>query len=730
MEKHRLRSQFTGGVEMTYRIIRAAIALFIVCVLSLSLIPIGTASPKAAEKLTAEEIAFAEAVGVGEYAYDIDWTYAYEYGEFEFPSGSGLEAWRGAGSEPAHEYAEYLANEMTAIGLQDVSKEPFPVHAYNYGGASVQILEPEAGPVWLAAGHAGLPGTPPEGITAEVEYVGLGTRFDYEQAGDVTGKLVLIDVSEEEMYWLQYPLYEAELHGAIGAVVHWIEYQDVEDSVVTHDSESRTAIPAVCISHENAEILKTLIVGSDAPVQVKVWCDASIDYDGTAYNVYGYIRGTTNPDEYIIVGDHYDKWWYGASDNGAGVARLMGIAKALIDSGYRPSRTIVFIATDAEEFGWTDTEFDWALGAWWAIFVQHPDWAGKTRGFFLLEGGGDSGATSVYASGTPETELFRKSLLRLFNEWFSSRTPWSSYYHPAVEWTEKFSSTWADGFSFNAAGIPVLDVGCWQSTEYSGYSYHTQNDTMEWISADGLAMSIISNGIAVIELDRALFTPYSFQKRADNLGMYLDQDLLREAGADTSGLYEALDEFKKVGDEVWSLIKATKSLDNADEVNAILMRTEDKILSDLTKVGGYIEEMYPHQHYLDDSWYLREGIESLEDGNIDRALMWLSWVYGMYTGRWVSYENYEYMQLHRWNEDNFNQFWGRGRTAMIIDIWHEYDSLWTKKSAGLDDYSEEIGALWEKYDVVVDNLQASLDYTTQSLIDSTTMLEQARNLLM
>ena len=715
---------------MTNRMFRAVIASFIVCVLSFSLVPIGLATPQGGVKLSAEEIAFAEAVGVGEYAYDIDWTYAYEYGEFEFPSGSGLEAWRGAGSEPAHEYAEYLANEMTDIGLQDVSKESFPVHAYNYGGASVQIVEPDAGPAWLAAGHAGLPGTPPGGITAEIEYVGLGTRFDYEQIGDVTGKLVLIDVSEEEMYWLQYPLYEAELHGAVGAVVHWIEYQDVDDSVVTHDSESRTTIPAVCVSHENAENLKTLILESESPVKVKIWCDASNDYDGTAYNIYGYIRGTTNPDEYVIVGDHYDKWWYGASDNGAGVARLMGIAKALLDSGYQPSRTIVFIATDAEEYGWSDTEFDWALGAWWAIFVQHPDWAGKTRGFFLLEGTGDNGATSVYASGTPETELFRKSLLRLFNEWFSSRAPWSSYYHQAVEWTEKFSSTWADGFSFNAAGIPVMDVGSWRSTEYSGSSYHTQNDTMEWVSAESLAMSIIANGLAVIELDRALFAPFSFQKRADNIAKYLNSDLLRDAGVDASGVWSALDEFKSGGDELWNLMKATKSSDKADEVNAILMQAEDKVLSDLTKVGGYIEEMYPFQHYLDDSWFMREGIESLEDGNIDRALMWLSWVYGMYTGRWVSYENYEYMQLDRWNEDNFNQFWGRGRTATIIDIWHEYDSLWTKKSAGLDDYSDEIGSLWEKYDVVVNNLQASLDYTTQTLVDSTTMLEQAETLLM
>ena len=675
--------------------------------------------------LTAEEIAFAEAVGVGEYAYAIDEVYSYDYGEFDMELG---EAWRGAGSEPAHDYAQYLADEMTLIGLSNVEQEPFPVHAYSYGGASVQVVGPEPGEVWLGAGHAGLPGTPPEGLTAEIVYVGLGTRFDYPAEG-VEGKLVLIEVSEEEMYWLQYPLYEAELHGAVGAVVTWIEYQDVEDSVVTHDSESRTNIPAVDISHKNAEILKNLIMTSEDPVTVKIWCDAQIDYAGVGYNVYGYIPGTTHPDEYIVIGDHYDKWWYGASDNGAGVARLMGVAKAMIDSGYMPDRTMVFIATDAEEFGWTDTEFDWALGAWWSIFEQHPDWAGKVQGYFNLEGGGDAGATSVYVWGTPETQLFRKSLLKKIDSWFMNNEPWSAYYYRSAEQTEKFFSTWADGFSWGAAGIPVMDVGSYRSSAYSEYSYHTQTDTMEWISAESLAMSVISNGIAAIELDRAPVAPLSLQKRVADIQKNLNHDQLRLSGIDTSALDAALKSLYRVSDCVWSEIMSKVDPEIADEVNALVMAAQKKLQSDMQTVGGYIEPMYPQEHYEDDAWFMREGIYSLEDGNIDRALMWLSWVYGMYTGRWVSYENYEYMQVDRWNIDDFKQFWGRGRTAQIIDIWHEYDSLLQKKALGECDFSAEIASLWEKYEAVVDNLQLSVDKMTLTAMDTTAILDEALALL-
>ena len=700
--------------------------MFLVAIMVLSGLSLSAEAGKTgAQVLSAEELAFAKAVGVGEYAYLIDKVYAYEYGEFEMELG---EAWRGAGSAPAHEYAQYLEDEMTRIGLKDVEQEGFPVHAYNYGGASVQVTEPELGEVWLGAGHAGLPGTPPEGITAEIVYVGLGTRFDYPAEG-VDGKLVLIEVSEEEMYWLQYPLYEAELHGAIGAVVTWIEYQDVEDSVVTHDSESRTTIPAVDISHKNAAYLKDLIMNSDEPVEVKIWCDAEIDYDGTAYNVYGYIPGTVHPEEYIVIGDHYDKWWYGASDNGAGVARLLGMAEAMVASGYKPDRTIVFIATDAEEYGWTDTEFDWALGAWWSIFVQHPDWAGKVRGYFNLEGGGDAGATSVYAWGTPETQMFRKSLLKLIDSWFVSNEPWSSYYYRSVEWTEKSFSTWADGFSWGAAGVPVMEFGSWRSLEYSGYSYHTQTDTMEWITAESLAMSIISNGIAAIELDRAVIAPYSFQKRADDIQKNLNYDQLRLSGIDTSALDAALKDLYGVGDDIWSKIRSTRYSENADEINELLMAAQKQLQSEMQTVGGYIEPMYPQEHYEDDAWFMREGIESLEDGNIDRALMWLSWVYGMYTGRWVSYENYEYLQVDRWNLDNFNQFWGRGRTAQIIDIWNEYDSLLQKKAAGDWNFDAEIASLWAKYGMVVEDLQNAVDKMTRTVLDTTETLNEAKALL-
>lgn len=69
----------------------------------------------------------------------------------------------------------------------------------------------------------------------------------------------------------------------------------------------------------------------------------------------GYIRGAVEPDEYVILGNHYDAWVYGAIDPISGTATLAEVARALKqtmkETGWRPARTIMFCNWDAEEYG-------------------------------------------------------------------------------------------------------------------------------------------------------------------------------------------------------------------------------------------------------------------------------------------------------------------------------------------------------------------------------------------
>ncbi|KAM9650253.1 LOW QUALITY PROTEIN: N-acetylated-alpha-linked acidic dipeptidase 2-like [Trichechus inunguis] len=71
------------------------------------------------------------------------------------------------------------------------------------------------------------------------------------------------------------------------------------------------------------------------------------------YNVIGTIRGSVEPDRYVILGGHRDAWVFGGIDPTSGAAVLQEIVQSfgkLLSRGWRPRRTIIF-ASNAEEFG-------------------------------------------------------------------------------------------------------------------------------------------------------------------------------------------------------------------------------------------------------------------------------------------------------------------------------------------------------------------------------------------
>jgi aminopeptidase YwaD len=82
-------------------------------------------------------------------------------------------------------------------------------------------------------------------------------------------------------------------------------------------------------------------------------------------NVIGVVRGRRSPDEFVIVGAHYDHLGYGdiasstpwrrevhngADDNASGAAALIEVARG-VASADGPGRSVVFIAFTAEELG-------------------------------------------------------------------------------------------------------------------------------------------------------------------------------------------------------------------------------------------------------------------------------------------------------------------------------------------------------------------------------------------
>lgn len=83
-------------------------------------------------------------------------------------------------------------------------------------------------------------------------------------------------------------------------------------------------------------------------------------------NVMARIEGK-NPNEIVVMGAHYDhlgvdplldgdKIYNGADDNASGVSAVLQIARAFLESGVKPERTIIFALWDGEEKGLLGSE--------------------------------------------------------------------------------------------------------------------------------------------------------------------------------------------------------------------------------------------------------------------------------------------------------------------------------------------------------------------------------------
>jgi len=136
------------------------------------------------------------------------------------------------------------------------------------------------------------------------------------------------------------------------------------------DARTLLKIPVLPISYADAEPLLLALGGRVAPaawrgglpmtyhvgpgpaqVHMKVLSDWS---QKPIYDVVAKIKGSDEPDRWIIRGNHHDGWVFGAMDPLAGQVALMAEAKSigsLVKEGWHPRRTLVYNSWDGEEPG-------------------------------------------------------------------------------------------------------------------------------------------------------------------------------------------------------------------------------------------------------------------------------------------------------------------------------------------------------------------------------------------
>ncbi len=134
------------------------------------------------------------------------------------------------------------------------------------------------------------------------------------------------------------------------------------------EAKTIAKIPVLPMSYADAQPLLRALKGPVAPAAwrgslpityhvgpgpAKVHLRVKSNWDlKTAHDVVARLPGAVFPDEWIIRGNHHDAWVNGADDPATGLAAELEEARAfgeLRKQGWKPARTLVYCAWDAEE---------------------------------------------------------------------------------------------------------------------------------------------------------------------------------------------------------------------------------------------------------------------------------------------------------------------------------------------------------------------------------------------
>jgi hypothetical protein len=229
--------------------------------------------------------------------------------------------------------AAYILNELHNAGVKEAKLEPIRVNSpYPKKYEITLAVDGQKDRNITSFPLQWTAGTPPEGITGQLAYVGDGSKSNFELV-DVKGKIALLDEKMIRGYigTGQYRGNDAATvamkKGAIG-IIRVNLMMDVPQFAKNDPTRppQKFPIPVFSVGKGEGAVLKSAI-SSGKPHAVKLLLDVPQEFFD-AYNVVVELPGGGRTDEVILVGTHYDTGMFtGAVDNNGTVALMIEWAK-------------------------------------------------------------------------------------------------------------------------------------------------------------------------------------------------------------------------------------------------------------------------------------------------------------------------------------------------------------------------------------------------------------------
>jgi len=317
------------------------------------------------------------------------------------------------------------------------------------------------------------------------------------------------------------------------------------------EAKTLTKIPVLPISYADAQPLLAALAGPVAgeswrgslpvtyrlgPGPAKVHLRVKFDWSlKPLYDVIATIPGSTDPDQWVVRGNHHDAWVNGAEDPISGLVALLEEARGmsqLVKDGWHPRRTIVFAAWDGEEPGllgsteWAEAHADELQRK--VVAYLNSDTNG--RGYLSMEGSHilEKMINEVARDiDDPESHMSVWKRLQLGR----LRTSNAAVRSELRERADLRIGALGSGSDFTPflqhLGIPSLNLGF--EGEDGGGIYHSIYDDFYWYThfsdtafVYGKALAQTA-GVAVMRFADAELLPYDYVNLAETVQGYVRQ---------------------------------------------------------------------------------------------------------------------------------------------------------------------------------------------------------------
>lgn len=631
---------------------------------------------------------------------DVKYSYDLTNKMAEFRTNEKL-GYRPAGSPAEHEAGIYLAEEMEKIGLTQVTSDEFTVDSWTFDHAELTFKNVDGKEVTAVMGAYQINMDTQGPKDYELVYLNKGTAKDYENV-DVKGKIVLVDINQMEEWWITYPAYEAKLHGAAAVIaLQEAGFGEVSpDSLNANDICGPADAPAFSMSNTDGNVLKEALKANNNQVTVTLDAKSQVELGGKAYNISGRIEGR-DKDSYILYSAHYDAYFDGFQDDSAAIGLLMGIAKAMVESGYQPEKTIIFNALAAEEWGVSDSRYDWSTGAYNQIFKVHPEWQGKAVANINFE--------LPAMSHNPSDQIGSVYELATYLNEFAKTAEVPKDLYPEGVKVLSPNTTWADDWSFSIAGVPSIRNRF--ESNFRNTHYHSQFDNKDTYNEQAFAHHHKIYGILGMTLDRTAVVPLDFTTPLQLMKESIDKDGFKAAEVDAKTLEETLDQvvtdvkplnekIQKINQNYFKALEegdrevADKIYADSRTLNSQVLEAYRFIQDSFVRLTWEDEQKFPHELVTHNLTNLGLAKEALEAKDATKALDEYLWAVD---NNWYAYdfsqETYDHFTDYVLNQPADRLMWGAGRVVSYVNLFVTIKSLQAKVEKKETDFTSEIQIL-------------------------------------